>query len=149
MAVFDELKRRKVFRVTSVYAVTAWGASLGAAELFPTFGLPDESVRWFVIAALSLLPVVALLAWLYELTPGGISRDPADLKQQDQNNAEISTQKIDSSTRAAPQNTADELTATWADGSKSFSRSFTIGRCLLYTSPSPRDKRQSRMPSSA
>ena len=25
----------------------------------------------------------------------------------------------------------------------------TIDRCLLYTSPSPRDKRQSRMPSSA
>ena len=25
----------------------------------------------------------------------------------------------------------------------------TIGNCLLYTSPSPRDKRQSRMPSSA
>ena len=24
-----------------------------------------------------------------------------------------------------------------------------LGRCLLYTSPSPRDKRQSRMPSSA
>ena len=26
---------------------------------------------------------------------------------------------------------------------------FLIGSCLLYTSPSPRDKRQSRMPSSA
>ena len=26
---------------------------------------------------------------------------------------------------------------------------FLFGRCLLYTSPSPRDKRQSRMPSSA
>ena len=25
----------------------------------------------------------------------------------------------------------------------------TLGSCLLYTSPSPRDKRQSRMPSSA
>ena len=25
----------------------------------------------------------------------------------------------------------------------------TIGTCILYTSPSPRDKRQSRMPSSA
>ena len=27
--------------------------------------------------------------------------------------------------------------------------SFKAGTCLLYTSPSPRDKRQSRMPSSA
>ena len=28
-------------------------------------------------------------------------------------------------------------------------RGITISTCLLYTSPSPRDKRQSRMPSSA
>ena len=28
-------------------------------------------------------------------------------------------------------------------------RSAPVGPCLLYTSPSPRDKRQSRMPSSA
>ena len=32
--------------------------------------------------------------------------------------------------------------ATWIDGQHYWS-------CLLYTSPSPRDKRQSRMPSSA
>ena len=30
-----------------------------------------------------------------------------------------------------------------------FTKTFKDGRCLLYTSPSPRDKRQSRMPSSA
>ena len=33
-------------------------------------------------------------------------------------------------------------------GKKKSERSY-IGGCLLYTSPSPRDKRQSRMPSSA
>ena len=31
----------------------------------------------------------------------------------------------------------------------SLHRAFTLDSCLLYTSPSPRDKRQSRMPSSA
>ena len=34
----------------------------------------------------------------------------------------------------------------WGDGRQAFGISFD---CLLYTSPSPRDKRQSRMPSSA
>ena len=29
------------------------------------------------------------------------------------------------------------------------SGAYSLGTCLLYTSPSPRDKRQSRMPSSA
>ena len=33
------------------------------------------------------------------------------------------------------------------DGERIFQKDFTC--CLLYTSPSPRDKRQSRMPSSA
>jgi len=116
MALFDELKRRKVFRVTSLYAVTAWGASMGAAELFPTFGLPDESVRWFVIGALGLLPVVALLAWLYELTPGGIERDPVD--------------RADATTRLAPQRKALELRASWRDKQWTFKSTFTIGRDL-------------------
>ena len=37
--------------------------------------------------------------------------------------------------------TSAATTCSWAD--------HTINICLLYTSPSPRDKRQSRMPSSA
>ena len=36
------------------------------------------------------------------------------------------------------------FTAEWL-----IERSRKLGSCLLYTSPSPRDKRQSRMPSSA
>jgi len=119
MPLFDELKRRKVFRATSLYAVTAWGACLGAAELFPTFGLPDESVRWFVIGALGLLPVVALLAWLYELTPGGLARDPVDAQQLAPGN---------SSTRSAPQKDAPALIATYDGRATTFFRSFTIGR---------------------
>ena len=35
------------------------------------------------------------------------------------------------------------------DGLRRFQRRNRLGACLLYTSPSPRDKRQSRMPSSA
>ena len=121
MAIFQELKRRKVFRVTSLYAVTAWGASLGAAELFPTFGLPDQSVRWFVIAAFGFLPVVALLAWLYELTPNGIERDPADIESTDRRSESAATQ-------SAPQKPAPELIATWAGEQRIFRQTFTIGR---------------------
>ena len=36
-----------------------------------------------------------------------------------------------------------------AHGAEIVSGSIKLGDCLLYTSPSPRDKRQSRMPSSA
>ena len=44
------------------------------------------------------------------------------------------------------ENTADSITKSDAD---SYIDSAIDGICLLYTSPSPRDKRQSRMPSSA
>ncbi len=114
MNLFKELRRRKVFRATSFYAVAAWGASLGAAELFPTFGLPEESVRWFVIAAVCLLPLVALLAWVYELTPSGIERDPID-----RNNAV---------TALAPQKTSSKIIVVWDGKRLAFHRSFTIGR---------------------
>ena len=135
MSLFNELKRRKVFRVTSLYAVTAWGASMGAAELFPAFGLHAESVRWFVISALGLLPVVALLAWLYELTPSGIERDPAD-------------RQYDDATITAPQRPTDELVATWRDKSWTFHQTFTIGRdeaCELHLDDPKISRRHARV----
>jgi len=70
-----ELKRRNVFKVASVYAVTAWAASMGAAELLPAFGAPDWSVRIFVLFALLGLPIAVVLAWAYEITPQGVVRD--------------------------------------------------------------------------
>src|SRR5512145_2385062 len=72
-----ETQRRNVFKVATVYAVTAWAASLGAAELLPAFGAPDWSVRIFVLFALLGLPIAVVLAWAYEITPQGIVRDGA------------------------------------------------------------------------
>jgi hypothetical protein len=76
-ALLAELKRRSVFKVASVYAVTAWGASMGAAELLPAFGAPEWSVRVFVLFAVLGLPLAVALAWAYEITPEGIVRDEA------------------------------------------------------------------------
>jgi hypothetical protein len=73
-----ELKRRSVFKVTSVYAITAWGASMGAAQLLPAFGAPDWAVRAFVLVAILGLPFAAVLAWAYDITPKGIIRDEQD-----------------------------------------------------------------------
>ncbi len=71
----DELQRRGVFRVCSIYMVAAWGASMGAAELFPAFGAPDSAFRWFVIVAALGVPVTACLAWSFDMTTSGIVRD--------------------------------------------------------------------------
>ncbi|MBV1905360.1 MAG: FHA domain-containing protein [Pseudomonadales bacterium] len=72
---WGELRRRGVFRVCSVYMVAAWGASMGAAELFPAFGLSDSAFRWFVIIAALGVPVSACLAWFFDMTSAGIIKD--------------------------------------------------------------------------
>ena len=66
-----ELRRRKVFKVASVYSVTAWGASMGASSLLPAFGAPAWAVPLFVVVAVLGLPIAIALAWAYELGPGG------------------------------------------------------------------------------
>ena len=70
-----ELKRRNVFRVGSVYLVSIWGLSLGAAELLPTFGVPDWAVQYLVVALFLGFPIALVLAWAFEVRPEGVIID--------------------------------------------------------------------------
>jgi hypothetical protein len=74
-----ELSRRRVMRAAGIYLVTLWLLAQGVADLFPAFGLPDWSVRVFVLLGFLGFPVVILLAWRYELTPQGLVHDSAIL----------------------------------------------------------------------
>jgi pSer/pThr/pTyr-binding forkhead associated (FHA) protein len=59
-----------------MYVVAMWGLSQGAAELGPLFGAPEGFVRGLVIVAVLLLPVVVVLAWMFDLGLRGVVRDP-------------------------------------------------------------------------
>lgn len=87
--ILAEAKRRRVFRTAGVYLVAVWGISQGAAELGPLFGAADWMLRWGLIGALALLPVVAVLAWMFDIGRGGIVRDPEDALAQKQAEAEL------------------------------------------------------------
>ncbi len=117
-----ELKRRKVFQVASVYMVAAWGASLGAADLLPAFGVSAWGVRMFVAAAIAGFPVVIALAWIYEVSAEGVRLDPADA-------AAGGIRSPSATTRLAGKGT---VRVTWegADGieERSFANAFSIGR---------------------
>ena len=76
VVLFKELKRRKVFRVATVYVGVAWVLSLGAAELFPVFGIPDWVVRLVVIGAFGGFFLAIGLAWAFEVTTEGVVLDP-------------------------------------------------------------------------
>lgn len=78
-----ELARRRVMRAAAGYVFVLWVLSLGAADLFPAFGLDDWAVRAFVYAGLLGLPVAIFVSWRYNLTMSGFVRDPGDLRQVD------------------------------------------------------------------
>jgi len=75
MSLYNELKRRNVFRVAIAYLAGAWLLIEVAGTLFPAFGIPDWGVRFVVIVlALGFLPAL-IISWAYELTPEGLKRE--------------------------------------------------------------------------
>jgi TolB-like protein/Flp pilus assembly protein TadD len=73
---FEELKRRKVYRVAIAYIVVSWALAQGLAQVLPVFGISNSAIR--VVIALLLLgfPVGLALAWVYDVTPQGIRTTP-------------------------------------------------------------------------
>ena len=74
----DELKRRKVFRVTATYAVVAWIIMQIGEVTFPALRLPDWVLTAVVVVLLIGFPVVAIVAWIFDRTPDGIVRTPSN-----------------------------------------------------------------------
>ena len=71
-AFWSELRRRKVMRVATVYAVVAWIIIQVAAATFGGFGVPEWAFRFVVLMLIVGFPVAIILAWAFELTPSGI-----------------------------------------------------------------------------
>jgi Tol biopolymer transport system component len=72
---FEELKRRKVFRVAGVYAVVAWLLIEVADTVLPTFGTPLWVNQTLIFLLIIGFPIAVILAWAYEVTPEGIRPD--------------------------------------------------------------------------
>jgi adenylate cyclase len=77
-----ELKRRRVFRVASVYGATAFVVLQAADLVFPRIGLPEWTVTLVVALALIGFPLALVVAWTFDSTPEGLRRTaPADPAQ--------------------------------------------------------------------
>ena len=75
MSLFDELKRRNVFRVAAAYLVVGWLLTEVLTTLLPAFGAPEwASKAVMLVFALGFLPTI-ILSWIYELTPDGIKNE--------------------------------------------------------------------------
>ena len=74
---FEELKRRKVYRVAIAYVVGSWALAQGLAQVLPVFDIPNSAIRGVIALLLVGFPVALVLAWMFDITPTGIQRTPA------------------------------------------------------------------------
>lgn len=71
----SELRRRRVFRVTAAYSVTAWLVLQAGDLLLDLIGAPENGLRILFVVLLLGLPVVLVTSWVYQVTPEGLRRD--------------------------------------------------------------------------
>jgi TolB-like protein/Tfp pilus assembly protein PilF len=94
-SIFNEFKRRHVFRVGLAYLVIAWLVLQVANILTPLLGVP----LWVNKAILLLLvlgfPVAIFLAWAFELTPDGVKRTDTLDEAEPQRRTVSSGRKLD------------------------------------------------------
>ena len=70
---FEELKRRKVYRVAVAYIIASGIIIQIASPVFPGSDLPNWSLRLMVLV-LTGFPIALIFAWTFDVTPGGIKR---------------------------------------------------------------------------
>jgi TolB-like protein/Flp pilus assembly protein TadD len=73
---FEELQRRKVYRVAAAYIVAAGFLIQMASAAFPAWELPNWSLRLVIVLLLIGFPIAIILAWAYDITPQGIQGTP-------------------------------------------------------------------------
>lgn len=75
MSLFNELKRRNVFRVGLAYIVVAWLVAQVLQMVFESFGSPDWVMKTVLVLLATGLPLALFFAWAFEMTPEGIKRE--------------------------------------------------------------------------
>ncbi|HIG40622.1 MAG: tetratricopeptide repeat protein [bacterium] len=72
---YEELKRRRVIRVATLYVIAFWPIVQVVDILTPALGLPDSFMKYLVFAFFGAMPFVVIFSWLYDLNREGIKRD--------------------------------------------------------------------------
>ena len=72
MSFFQELRRRNVFRMGIAYVLGAWVLLQIIDFVLELIVAPDWILQVFFLAAAVGLPVVLIVAWVFEMTPEGV-----------------------------------------------------------------------------
>src|SRR6266446_3644415 len=74
---FEELKRRKGYRVAIAYIVASWALAQGLAQVLPVFDISNSVIRVVIALLLIGFPLALVLAWVFDVTPQGIKATPS------------------------------------------------------------------------
>ena len=80
MNLFQELKRRKVFKTVGVYAAVALIIIQVADIVFPRLLLPDWTVTFVIVLVIIGFPITFFLSWNYDLKKEGFIHDKSDVE---------------------------------------------------------------------
>jgi len=89
----DKLKQRQVFKVATIYAVSAWPLIQIADLAVPALGLPDSVMTLLLQIFITGFPISLVFAWLFNFTSKGIVRanDDAIQGQEQASQANVKT----------------------------------------------------------
>src|SRR4026209_1122355 len=73
---FQELQRRKVYRVAAAYIIAAGFIIQIGSAVFPAWELPNWTLRLVVVLLLIGFPIALILSWAYDVTSQGIRATP-------------------------------------------------------------------------
>src|SRR4029078_9355853 len=77
MALVEELKRRKVFKVAAAYLVVGWLLIQVSSTVAPQLNLPEWAPRLVTFIILLGFPCALVLAWILKVGAEGIKLDVA------------------------------------------------------------------------
>ena len=75
MSLFEELKRRNVFRVGIAYAISAWVLMQVVDLVLENITAPGWIMQIFMLALAIGFPIALIFAWAFEMTPEGIKKE--------------------------------------------------------------------------
>jgi TolB-like protein/Flp pilus assembly protein TadD len=75
LSLFNELKRRNVFKVGIAYIVIAWLVAQVLQLILESFGTPDWVMKTVLVLMAAGLLFALFFAWAFELTPEGLKRE--------------------------------------------------------------------------
>jgi len=82
---WQELKRRKVFKVAAMYAATSFVIMEAGDIMLPRLGLPEWTVTFIIILLIIGFPITLILSWVFDITPEGVKKTESLEEVQSQN----------------------------------------------------------------